>query len=306
MSVWQPASAARTSAALPEGARPTTGRPWAWRRATARATVVVLPVPAGPTTSTSDCCRAMASTAVGLGVIDGRVGRGAGGVRPSAAGRRSWSRTAAVVKCRSVTCSLTGRPSRRRRTVSAVSGADRTQRSFGVGGEPVDAGDQIGARCGRRRPGEGWRCAGRGRRAARSRTPPRPGRSASVDDRSASQAGDARAGTAMDGTGQGQRIEPGRRPASASPGRMQRRRVDAVDLGGSASQDGVACRGWAMVRGSGSAPSCSSLQRRISSCSLASTCAERCENTSRTGSGMPADVGLARPPSAPRRRRGGG
>ena len=78
--------------------------------------VGVLPVPAGPTTSTSSV---VAGDRVGGGrwrIVTWSDGLERwSGSGPSPGGRVSWSRTAGVVRRRSVTCSVTGRPSRRSR-----------------------------------------------------------------------------------------------------------------------------------------------------------------------------------------------
>lgn len=118
VSVRQLASVASTSAALPDGASPITCRRCARRALTACAVVRVLPVPAGPTTRTSGACPAIAADACSCESCPGF-----GWTVLTSAQRcssRSWSSTAPVVKQRSVTCSVTGRPSRRCWVVSVV------------------------------------------------------------------------------------------------------------------------------------------------------------------------------------------
>ena len=98
----------------------------------------------------------------------------AAGTRPMAWRRAqrsslaSWSRIAGVVRCRSVTCSVTGRPSTRR-AAHPLGPADAAR---GTAPPPrrrvVDQLDQRSARSRRYRRAGGWRSPGPGRPAARS------------------------------------------------------------------------------------------------------------------------------------------
>ena len=137
--VGQPASRASTSAALPDGARPSTGRPCEASAVTAAESIVVFPAPAGPITSTSGVFPATARAAVAWAssrpaASTCRIGTAAGptAVRAQATSRRSWTRTASVVSWRSTTCSLTGRPSARSATPGNDDGCSSMHRAAAV------------------------------------------------------------------------------------------------------------------------------------------------------------------------------
>ena len=289
VSVGQPASRRSTSAALPEGASPMTGRSCGLqvgdgaggRCGSCRSRP-------GRRPGRSCACPAIASAASSLAVSGagpGRVGVAAG---PSAAAGRSWSST-----------SVGGEPAvgdvlGDRAAVAAgeavaapgpAPGSVRAARAAIRSIEPRPA-----RRRGRRRSG--------GRRVATCRA-----RSAAsqVEDSSldATQGldGDRRARRpgrrSRDATGQplAGRARSIGRPTPMRPGRPRSRGAPAASMpwvlpGREASTAARSSR--AIVRASGSAPSCSTDQRAMSSSRLASTCAVRCEKWSRTWSGTAA------------------
>ncbi len=101
-----PAAAANTSAAFPDGARPTTGRRWATSPAAPARTAVVFPAPAGPTTSTRRPCPLIASATARCRSTSAGTRAGSTSRVAQSMSLPSWSSTAVVVRYRSVTCSL--------------------------------------------------------------------------------------------------------------------------------------------------------------------------------------------------------
>ena len=124
----QPVSQASTSAALPEGATPTAGRPWARSWAIAERSMVVLPVPAGPTIRTKRCVAATARAAAAWALSQAAVRATPAFRRAHASSAASSSRMAWVVRRRSVTCSDTGRPSSRRAATPRAGGCSSRHR----------------------------------------------------------------------------------------------------------------------------------------------------------------------------------
>ncbi len=245
----------------------------------------------------------------GSGRIDRAAARST--ARSAQASRRaSSSQTAVVVRRRSVTCSLTrppvaphARPGARRADASS------RQRAGGSVGELVDERDHLGATVAAVVGEEGGDVAGEVGSGATSLTRPRPGEGGwpRAPRRSA-------CGSDRDRTGERSRDPSRSRTTLRPPRRCQRPRLacepvrasTAVDLGGPAGGDRARRSSSAIVRGSGSAPSCSSLHRPISSASFASTCRLRFENTSRTvlrdagQVGVPAPSGIGSQPTPSR------